>query len=109
MNILGSSLSNNKKMLRTALVTAAFVVPAAYVTYKHVDMYAKDDKKNRAKMLNKMLGFFAGVAVSVGLAHQKFKSSENKNLKEAAKILGVLAAPFVGLGVAKQVNNEFYA
>jgi len=109
LNILGSSLSNEKKTVNTVLMGAAFVVPAVFVTQKHVDMYSKNDKENRGKMRNKMLGFFVGVGVSVALAHQKIKSSENKNLKEAAKILGVFAAPFLGLEVSKQINNQFYA
>lgn len=91
------------------MLTTAFVVPAVYVTLKHIDMYPKEDTKNRAKMRNSMLGFFAGVAGSVLLAHQKFKASDTKDLKEAAKIAGVVLAPFVGLGAAKVINKEFYA
>lgn len=109
LNILGSSLGKKNKMTKTALLGAAFVAPAAYISIKHVEMYPENDTKNRAKMRNKMFGFFAGVAVSVILAHQKFKVSEHKTLKETAKIIGVLAAPFLGLGVAKQANNQFYA
>ena len=56
-----------------------------------------------------VLGFFAGVAVSVVIAHQKISAGEYKNLKEAAKIAGIVAAPFAGLAAAKQINNQLDA
>ena len=109
-------LSNvSKKMLKAGAITATAIIPAAYMTKFHVDMFKKDDKQNRTIMKNKMIGFFAGIGLSVLLVHRRVKvgnfialDSKNNVFKQASKVILAGIAPFAGLEIAKAINKKLY-
>lgn len=96
--------NTTKKTLKVAAATATFVLPAAYMTKRHVDMYDKNDKLNRQKMFNKMIGFLGGVGASILLIHSK--TAQKDTLMHAGKILLAAVLPFVGLFGAKAINKN---
>jgi len=107
--------STSRKMLKVGAIAVAAVIPAAYMTKLHVDMFKKGDEQNRAIMRNKMLGFFTGIGLSVLLVHKRVKignfvvlDSKNDVLKQAVKIILAGIAPFTGLEVAKRINKKIY-
>ena len=100
-------------ILKTAGIAACCVVPAAYMTKFHMDLYNKNDTKNRVRIRNKMIGFLGGVGISSLLIHKRIKigsrvflNSVNKPVKHTFKIIGALIAPFVGLEGAKWINKK---
>ena len=109
--------SNNlsRKILKAGAIAATAIIPAVYMTKFHVDMFKKDDEQNRAIMRNKMLGFFAGIGLSVLLVHKRVKigsfvvlDSKNDAFKQVAKIILAGIAPFAGLEIAKIINKKLY-
>lgn len=105
----------SKKMLLGGAIATAAVIPAAYMTKLHIDMFKKDDGQNRKIMRNKMLGFFAGIGLSVMLVHKRLKignftilDSKNSPFKQTVKIILAGIAPFAGLEVAKKINKKLY-
>ena len=98
----------SKRILKAGAITATCIIPAAYMTKLHVDMFKRDDKQNRAIMGNKMLGFFSGVALSVLLIHKRVKPSQNSFLLQTGKIILAGIAPFAGLELAKKINKKLY-
>ena len=107
--------NTSKKLLKVGAIAATAIIPAAYMTKFHVDMFKKDDKQNRAIMKNKMIGFFSGIGLSILLVHRRVKignftmlDSKNSFFKQAAKIIAAGIAPFAGLEIAKVINNKLY-
>lgn len=108
--IISIKHSNNisTKILKLGAITATCIIPVVYMTKLHVDMFRKDDKQNRAMMTNKMLGFFAGIGLSVLLIHKRIKPPYNNLFIQLGKITLAAIAPFAGLELAKKVNKNFY-
>lgn len=109
--------SNNisKNAIKISAITASAVVPAAYMTQMHIDLFKKSDKPNRSMMRNKMLGFFSGVGLSALLVHKRVKlgnitivDSKNRISNQAIKIIIAAIAPFAGLELAKRINKKLY-
>ena len=107
--------STSRKMLKVGAIVATAIIPAAYMTQLHVDMFKKEDKQNRAIMRNKMLGFFVGIGLSVLLVHKRVKigqstvlDSKSNTFKNAAKMIAAGIVPFAGLKIAKIVNEKLY-
>lgn len=111
MNIKGVS-KTQRKILKTSAIVATAIIPAAYMTKFHVDMFSKEDTKNRKILRNKMLGFFAGIGASVLLVHKNIKLGKNvilnKNPKPTVQALRIILAgiaPFAGLEISKFINK----
>lgn len=95
-----------KNIIKAGAISASAIIPAAYMTKLHIDMFKKEDKQNRAIMRNKMLGFFAGVGLSVFLVHKRLKINNISN--QAGKIILAAISPFAGIELAKAINKELY-
>jgi hypothetical protein len=105
MKINSYNTKISRKIFNVAAITASCIIPAGYMTKFHIDMFKKDDKSNRTMMQNKMLGFFAGLALSIMLIH---RNKKNGILIRASKILLAGVAPFAGLEIAKKINRKLY-
>ena len=108
-------LNTSRKMLKVGAIAASAIIPAAYMTKLHVDMFKKDDKQNRVMMGNRMLGFFTGIGLSALLIHRRVKignfialDSKNNIFYQASKIVLAAIAPFAGLEVAEIINKKLY-
>ena len=113
---ISNKISNEttRKIIKGSAIAASTVVPAAYMTKFHIDLYNKNDKKRRARMANKMIGFFSGVGLSALLVHKNTKIakaisvSKKKTLNDAVRIGIAFVAPFFGLEAAKKINRMIY-
>lgn len=110
---VNSNLS--KRIIKTAGVAAAGVIPAVYMTRLHMDLFKKEDKQNRAIMRNKMVGFFSGIGLSIMLAHKKLALGNfviikptNNVFYQTGKIALAVLSPFAGLSLAKMINKKLY-
>lgn len=103
------NIKTNRQIFKTAAIAGTCIVPAVYITKKHMDFYPKEQHAQRASMRNRMIGFFAGMVPGLLMVHKAAKSNLKQTKNMVLGIGGAVASAVgakVGLEIARSLSKK---